>query len=26
VEQNPTLFIESAAAFADEFNLDGLNL
>ena len=26
VEQNPNLFIESAAAFADEFNLDGLNL
>ena len=26
VEQAPTIFIESAAAFADEFNLDGLNL
>jgi len=26
VEQDPKIFIESAAAFADEFNLDGLNL
>ena len=26
VEQNPAIFIDSAAAFADEFSLDGLSL
>ena len=26
VEQNPAIFIETAAAFADEFNFDGISL